>query len=173
MTDDRRDTRHDTRGSGPRRPGPHQRRLEKQARLSESPSKPAGTVHRGHGPSGTRGEVHKGQRPQSPSVHTIRPTSGDDGEARVVLTQRGLERLKAGHPWVYRSDVDAHPALEGGAVVRLVDPRGWFVGKALYGQRSQIAIRLLSREDEVGDDAVNAAGGDLGHAGSDRKRPNP
>ena len=28
------------------------------------------------------------------------------------------------------------------------DERGWFVGKAFYGARSQIAVRLLCREDE-------------------------
>jgi len=32
------------------------------------------------------------------------------------------------------------------------DERGWFLGKAFYGSRSQIAVRLLTREDEPVDE---------------------
>jgi len=42
--------------------------------------------------------------------------------------------------------------LSGGEVVRLADERGWFLGKAFYGSRSQIAVRLLTREDEPVDE---------------------
>ena len=66
----------------------------------------------------------------------------------MVIRPHGLERVKAGHLWVYKSDLEAHPALEGGAAVRAVDERGWFVGKGFYGKQSQIALRLLTREDE-------------------------
>jgi 23S rRNA (cytosine1962-C5)-methyltransferase len=37
-------------------------------------------------------------------------------------------------------------------VVRLVDDRGWFAGKAFYGKQSQISVRLLTREDEPVDE---------------------
>ena len=67
-------------------------------------------------------------------------------EPSVVITSRGVERLRSGHWWVYRSDVKSATA-EAGAVVRVNDERGNFQGRAFYSDRSQIAIRLLTRED--------------------------
>jgi 23S rRNA (cytosine1962-C5)-methyltransferase len=51
-----------------------------------------------------------------------------------------------GHLWVYRSDVRSVQA-EPGAIVRLLDERGHFQGRAFYSDKSQIAVRLLTRED--------------------------
>ena len=67
-------------------------------------------------------------------------------EASVVISPRGVERLRAGHLWIYRSDVRSADA-EPGAVVRLLDERGHHQGRAFYSDKSQIAIRLLTRED--------------------------
>ncbi|MGA2845199.1 MAG: class I SAM-dependent rRNA methyltransferase [Candidatus Acidiferrales bacterium] len=67
-------------------------------------------------------------------------------EASVVITSRGSERLRAGHPWVYRSDVRSALA-EAGSIVRLADERGRYQGRAFYSDKSQIAVRLLTRED--------------------------
>jgi len=67
-------------------------------------------------------------------------------EAAVTLSPRGVERIFAGHPWIYRSDVSASPALEPGSVVSVRDRRKRFLGQALYSNRSQIALRLLTRE---------------------------
>ena len=64
----------------------------------------------------------------------------------VVIGPRGVDRLRSGHPWVYRSDVRSANG-EPGAVVRVTDERGRFHGRAFYSDRSQIAIRLLTRED--------------------------
>jgi 23S rRNA (cytosine1962-C5)-methyltransferase len=74
----------------------------------------------------------------------------------VVLSPHGVERLKSGHVWVYKTDVAAAPDARGGEVVRLVDERGWFLGKAFYGKESQISVRLLTREDEPIDEAFFA-----------------
>ncbi|MGC4115785.1 MAG: class I SAM-dependent rRNA methyltransferase [Myxococcales bacterium] len=68
-------------------------------------------------------------------------------EPTVTVTRRGADRFAAGHPWIYRSDLAKEPKLPGGEVVRVVDQRGWFKGKAFYSSKSQIALRLLSRED--------------------------
>ena len=67
-------------------------------------------------------------------------------EASVVISPRGVERLRSGHLWIYRSDVRSAHA-EAGAVVRLIDERGNFAGRAFYSDKSQISIRLLTRED--------------------------
>ena len=67
-------------------------------------------------------------------------------EGAVIIGARGIERLRSGHFWVYRSDVRSASA-ETGAIVRITDERGRFQGRAFYSDKLQIAIRLLTRED--------------------------
>jgi len=83
---------------------------------------------------------------------TARPIS----EGSAVISPRGVERLRAGHLWIYRSDVRSAHA-EPGAVVRLLDERGNFAGRAFYSDKSQISIRLLTREDIAVDRAFLTA----------------
>jgi 23S rRNA (cytosine1962-C5)-methyltransferase len=77
-------------------------------------------------------------------------------EPTVTISRRGVERLISGHPWIYRTDVSAS-GLAGGEIVRVTDRRGWFQGRALYSSKSQIALRMLAREDVVCDRAFFAA----------------
>ena len=65
-------------------------------------------------------------------------------EPFVKLSIRGANRLQARHPWVYRSDVVEEKDIPPGALVRVLDPRGKFLGSALYSSSSQIAIRMIS-----------------------------
>jgi 23S rRNA (cytosine1962-C5)-methyltransferase len=71
----------------------------------------------------------------------------------VALVRRGVERWQAGHPWIYRADLDGEPTLEGGEVVRVVDGRGWLLGQAFYSRHSKIALRWLSHEAVAVDEA--------------------
>ncbi len=64
----------------------------------------------------------------------------------VKLSPRGVARLKGGHVWVYRSDIAAADDVPPGALVSVTDPRGKFLGAALYSSSSQIAIRMICRE---------------------------
>lgn len=64
----------------------------------------------------------------------------------VTLTGRGAGRVRSGHPWVYRSDL-ADIQAEAGDIVTVRDPRGRTLGQALYSDRSQIAVRLLTRDE--------------------------
>jgi 23S rRNA (cytosine1962-C5)-methyltransferase len=73
-------------------------------------------------------------------------------EGSVVISTRGVERLRSGHPWVYRSDVRSAQA-EAGAIVRVTDERGRYHGRAFYSDKSQIAVRLLTRENVAVDRA--------------------
>ena len=60
----------------------------------------------------------------------------------VVISPRGEARVHSGHPWIYRSDVvDAH--AHGGDIALVKGPRGRLVGRALYSDRSQIALRII------------------------------
>jgi 23S rRNA (cytosine1962-C5)-methyltransferase len=65
----------------------------------------------------------------------------------AVVTARGEERIRRAHPWIYRADV-ADVAADAGAVVDVLGPRQRFLGRALYSDRSQITLRLLTRGDE-------------------------
>jgi len=62
----------------------------------------------------------------------------------VVISARGVARLRAGHVWVYRSDLVSADGIVPGALVRVVDERGRAQGSALYSSASQIAIRMLA-----------------------------
>jgi 23S rRNA (cytosine1962-C5)-methyltransferase len=74
---------------------------------------------------------------------------------RVVISSRGVERLRSGHLWVYRSDIRSAQA-EPGSIVRVADERGRLHGRAFYSDKSQIAVRLLTREDAPVDRAFFA-----------------
>jgi 23S rRNA (cytosine1962-C5)-methyltransferase len=69
----------------------------------------------------------------------------------VRVTARGAERWVRGHPWIYRSDVVEEAAAPG--LVPVHDPRGRFIGQALYSPASEIRLRLLERTDRPVDAA--------------------
>jgi 23S rRNA (cytosine1962-C5)-methyltransferase len=66
----------------------------------------------------------------------------------VGVTARGAERWTRGHPWIYRSDVQEE-APEAPGIVRVHDPRGRFIGQALYSPGSEIRLRLIERTDRA------------------------
>jgi 23S rRNA (cytosine1962-C5)-methyltransferase len=78
-------------------------------------------------------------------------------EPIVEITRRGAERLQRGHLWIYRSDVAKAPGAEAGDVVALVDGRRRFLAKAFWSARSQIALRVVTREEEPVDEPFLAA----------------
>ena len=62
------------------------------------------------------------------------------------ISRRAADRLRAGHLWVYRSDIEqSDETLAPGALVTIVDSRKIPLGTALYSTTSQIAARLISR----------------------------
>jgi 23S rRNA (cytosine1962-C5)-methyltransferase len=64
----------------------------------------------------------------------------------VKISPRGASRLKAGHVWVYRSDIVSADSVLPGSLVRVSDHRGKPFGTAFYSSSSQIAIRMISSE---------------------------
>jgi 23S rRNA (cytosine1962-C5)-methyltransferase len=77
-------------------------------------------------------------------------------EGSVVISPRGVERIRLGHLWVYRSDIRSAQA-QPGSIVRLTDERGRYHGRAFYSDKSQIAVRLLTRGDQPVDRAFFTA----------------
>jgi 23S rRNA (cytosine1962-C5)-methyltransferase len=72
-------------------------------------------------------------------------------EPKAVLKDRGASRVRSGHPWVYRSDV-AGAEGESGDVVRVTDRRGAFLGLAFFNPKSEISLRMATREAEPVDE---------------------
>jgi 23S rRNA (cytosine1962-C5)-methyltransferase len=62
----------------------------------------------------------------------------------VTITRRGADRLRTGHPWIYRSDISSADAVPGD-IVRVWSDRRRPVGWALWSERSQISLRLIDR----------------------------
>ncbi|MBB5331610.1 hypothetical protein [Tunturiibacter gelidoferens] len=90
------------------------------------------------------------------------PKKEEDRAPRVVaaqphgpaaaITRRAADRLRAGHLWVYRSDIESlvppigATDLEPGALITVLDSRGILLGTGLYSAASQIAVRIVSNE---------------------------
>ena len=74
----------------------------------------------------------------------------------VTITQRGTDRILSGHPWIYRTDVVDAGSAGPGAVARVVDRKRHYWGQALYSSKSQIALRMLTRESRPFDRAFLA-----------------
>src|SRR5216684_2972354 len=71
----------------------------------------------------------------------------------VVISSRGEDRLRGGHPWIYRADL-ADVRANAGDLVVVRSPRGRVLGEALYSDRSQISIRMLTYGDQPADAAL-------------------
>src|SRR5688500_17191124 len=73
--------------------------------------------------------------------------------ATVTISPRGEQRVRGGHPWIYRTDVldvDAAP----GDIVQVLGPRRRTIGYALFSDRSQIPIRMLTHGEVPADETL-------------------
>jgi 23S rRNA (cytosine1962-C5)-methyltransferase len=66
------------------------------------------------------------------------------------ISRRASERLRAGHLWVYATDIETlglPKKDEAPALLPVADNRGLLLGTALYSPASQIALRMIAREE--------------------------
>ena len=64
---------------------------------------------------------------------------------RATISRRAAERLRAGHVWVYASDiVEVTPRGAAAGLVPVYDQPGRLLGTALYSPASQIALRMVA-----------------------------
>jgi 23S rRNA (cytosine1962-C5)-methyltransferase len=61
----------------------------------------------------------------------------------VTITRRGEDRARAGHPWIYRSDVVQVDA-DKGDLVQVFNVRGRPLGHALFSDESEITLRMIA-----------------------------
>ena len=66
----------------------------------------------------------------------------------VRISRRASDRLRAGHLWVYASEIESLHVVAGEtpALLPVADNRGLLLGTALYSPTSQIALRMVARE---------------------------
>ena len=86
--------------------------------------------------------------PPAPPMERIHEKSTPGAQVfGVRINRRAADRLRAGHLWVYASDIESVevPTGEPPALVPVADSRGMLLGTALYSPTSQIALRLVSR----------------------------
>lgn len=91
-----------------------------------------------------RGEVRsaRGTGATRSGVALAPPDSG------AIISRRASDRIRAGHVWVYASDVEsiAEQAGSGSSLMQVADQRGLLLGTALYSPSSKIALRMVARE---------------------------
>ena len=73
--------------------------------------------------------------------------------AKAILKPRGEDRVRGGHPWVYRSDIADVVGDDPGPVVEVRGPRDRMLGHALFSDQSQITIRMISLDETPIDQA--------------------
>jgi 23S rRNA (cytosine1962-C5)-methyltransferase len=70
----------------------------------------------------------------------------------VVVSARGSDRIRRGHPWVFRDDVVRGPDRDAGdggpALVAVQDARGRPLGTATWAARARLALRLVARPSD-------------------------
>jgi 23S rRNA (cytosine1962-C5)-methyltransferase len=71
----------------------------------------------------------------------------------VTISARGEQRIRAGHPWIYRADV-VDVSATSGDIVEVIGPRHRRIGNALFSDRSQISIRMLTVGDATADELL-------------------
>jgi 23S rRNA (cytosine1962-C5)-methyltransferase len=70
--------------------------------------------------------------------------------AKVTLRKGRDTRVKAGHPWVFSGEVYQLPSSElDGQVIAVEDATGRFLGQGLVNTKSNILVRLLTRQRET------------------------
>ena len=65
---------------------------------------------------------------------------------KVVLKKKISQHIANGHPWIFANEVETiDNEIKAGEIVEVFFYDGKFVGKGYINTRSQIVIRLLTR----------------------------
>jgi 23S rRNA (cytosine1962-C5)-methyltransferase len=74
-------------------------------------------------------------------------------EGAAVVSRRAVQRLRGGHPWIFRSDVEHRPAAPAG-IVPMEGPDGAPLGFALWSPLSEISLRRIETDRSRTPDAA-------------------
>ena len=102
---------------------------------------------RNHKPSASPSRVTKDQ--------PLRYAEADIAGPAAVVSRRASDRLRAGHLWVYRSEVESlipalgHAEIAPGSLVTVLDTRQIPLGSALFSSTSELTLRQVSHEPRL------------------------
>jgi 23S rRNA (cytosine1962-C5)-methyltransferase len=73
---------------------------------------------------------------------------------QIPVCPRAAKRIRAGHPWIYRTDLSAKSSGQSprAALVHVTDEQGRFLASALSSSSSQIALRVIAPHPVSEDD---------------------
>jgi 23S rRNA (cytosine1962-C5)-methyltransferase len=114
-------------------------------------------MNRGERPprDGSRGPARTGRANQPERDRRRHPprAAGAVGGEIAIVNRKGAQRLRGGHPWVFRSDLERLPALPAG-IVRVEESNGAPLGWALWSPQSEISLRRLEADPARQPDAA-------------------
>ncbi len=69
---------------------------------------------------------------------------------KIIRLKKGKSGIsRPGHPWIYKGQILREGgAISPGAIVSVLDPTGFFLGRGYYNPKSDISVRLLTFRDE-------------------------
>ena len=68
---------------------------------------------------------------------------------KCYLKRTRDSRVRSGHPWIFRSDIErVEGGFAPGDVAEVRSANGTFLGRAFYNPTSQISLRMLTQHDE-------------------------
>ena len=71
-------------------------------------------------------------------------------ETKVFIRKGAQHRIENGHAWVYQTEIDyIEGDFEPGDIVDVYNFRHRFIGRGYINPRSQIIVRIMTREQEA------------------------
>lgn len=64
---------------------------------------------------------------------------------QAVITPKAEKSLRAGHPWIYDTEIKEIGEYKNGGIVDVLSQKGAYLGSGIISEKSKIRIRLLSR----------------------------
>ncbi len=128
---------------------PSQPKPETKSKASKAPRVAESAPQSRKKPSAGRAQGGK----DHPDEQARAQKAGGQGVGARV-NRRAADRLRAGHLWVYATDIEHldTPGDAPSALLPVADARGILLGTALYSPTSMIALRMVAREaiDDAG-----------------------
>jgi 23S rRNA (cytosine1962-C5)-methyltransferase len=66
----------------------------------------------------------------------------------LKLNPKAHNRVRNGHPWIFRDELAAHQSIDAGSIIRVETDYGYDLGLGFYHPSSQIAVRLLRWQEK-------------------------
>ena len=123
---------------------PHKPKTDTKQKAPKA-TRPAAPLDRNHEKSAP---ARRSEGRDSPRILYSAAAEKRPASPGARINRRAADRLRAGHLWVYASDIESIETGTGDppALLPVADSRGLLLGTALFSPASQIALRLVARE---------------------------